>query len=251
MKLDLRRSIGLALAAALLAPRARRRPGAGDNQRHGQGRDGPRAARCHRGKRWTRREPAQVTFTDGTGQFTFSGLAPGSYELTFSLPGFNAPAQVVEVGPGATAMVDIAMENRTPGAGGRGREPRGATVGHGVGGAGRRDPGRGLHQPGRRRSHQPVADRGPVIQRQYPTDQRRGHHRAAGQPAQHGPGPYADPRQRQAPPPCGRYRVAGQRHRRRRAGARPVGHSLHRVAAGRGAARRRGSAVRLGTPSRA
>ncbi len=52
----------------------------------------------------------QVTFTDGTGQFTFSGLAPGSYELTFTLPGFNAPAQVVEVGAGATATVDVEME---------------------------------------------------------------------------------------------------------------------------------------------
>ena len=52
----------------------------------------------------------QVTFTDGTGQFTFSGLAPGSYEVTFSLPGFNAPAQVVEVGAGATATLDIEME---------------------------------------------------------------------------------------------------------------------------------------------
>ena len=53
---------------------------------------------------------SQVTFTDGTGQFTFSGLAPGSYELTFALPGFNAPAQVVEVGAGATALVDIEMD---------------------------------------------------------------------------------------------------------------------------------------------
>ena len=52
----------------------------------------------------------QVTFTDGTGQFTFSGLAPGSYEVTFSLPGFNAPAEVVEVGAGATATLDIEME---------------------------------------------------------------------------------------------------------------------------------------------
>ncbi len=52
----------------------------------------------------------QVTFTDGTGQFTFSGLAPGSYEVTFSLPGFNAPAQVAEVGAGATATLDVEME---------------------------------------------------------------------------------------------------------------------------------------------
>ena len=51
----------------------------------------------------------QVTFTDGTGQFTFTGLAPGSYELTFTLPGFNAPAQVVEVSVGATAMLDVEM----------------------------------------------------------------------------------------------------------------------------------------------
>ena len=51
-----------------------------------------------------------MTFTDGTGQFTFSGLAPGAYELTFSLPGFNAPAAIVELGAGATAMVDVEME---------------------------------------------------------------------------------------------------------------------------------------------
>ena len=51
----------------------------------------------------------QVTFTDGVGEFTFSGLAPGTYEVTFALPGFNAPAQVVEVGAGATATLDIEM----------------------------------------------------------------------------------------------------------------------------------------------
>ena len=52
----------------------------------------------------------QVTFTDGIGEFTFSGLAPGTYEVTFTLPGFDAPAQVVEVGAGATATLDIEME---------------------------------------------------------------------------------------------------------------------------------------------
>ena len=52
----------------------------------------------------------QVTFTDGVGEFTFSGLAPGTYEVTFALPGFDAPAQVVEVGAGATATLDIEME---------------------------------------------------------------------------------------------------------------------------------------------
>ena len=37
---------------------------------------------------------SQVTVTDGTGQFTFSGLAPGTYAVTFTLSGFTAPAQV-------------------------------------------------------------------------------------------------------------------------------------------------------------
>ena len=51
----------------------------------------------------------QVTFTDGTGRFTFSGLASGTYEVTFTLRGFDAPAQVVEVVAGATATVDAQM----------------------------------------------------------------------------------------------------------------------------------------------
>ncbi len=52
----------------------------------------------------------QVTFTDGTGEYSFSGLAPGSYEVTFVLPGFNAPAQTVQVSAGATAMANAQME---------------------------------------------------------------------------------------------------------------------------------------------
>ena len=52
----------------------------------------------------------QVAFTDGTGQFTFSGLAAGTYEVTFVLPGFNAPAQTVQVSDGATATADVEME---------------------------------------------------------------------------------------------------------------------------------------------
>ena len=51
----------------------------------------------------------QVTFTDGTGQFTFSGLAPGTYEVTVTLAGFNAPAQIVEVSAGSTATIDVEM----------------------------------------------------------------------------------------------------------------------------------------------
>ena len=52
---------------------------------------------------------AQVTVTDGTGQFTFSGLVPGTYAVTFTLSGFTAPAQVVEVRGGATVALDVEM----------------------------------------------------------------------------------------------------------------------------------------------
>ena len=52
---------------------------------------------------------AQVTVTDGTGQFTFSGLVPGTYDVTFTLFGFTVPAQVVEVSAGATAALDVVM----------------------------------------------------------------------------------------------------------------------------------------------
>ena len=51
----------------------------------------------------------QVTVTDGTGQFTFSGLAPGTYDVTFTLSGFTAPAQVVEVSADATASIHVEM----------------------------------------------------------------------------------------------------------------------------------------------
>ena len=52
---------------------------------------------------------AQVTVTDGTGQFTFSGLAPGTYDVMFTLSGFTVPAQVVEASAGATAVLDVEM----------------------------------------------------------------------------------------------------------------------------------------------
>ena len=52
---------------------------------------------------------SQVTVTDGTGQFTFSGLAPGTYAVTFTLSGFTAPEQVVEVRGGATVALDVEM----------------------------------------------------------------------------------------------------------------------------------------------
>ena len=52
----------------------------------------------------------QVTVSDGAGRFTFGGLAPGTYEVTFTLPGFNAPPRIVEVGAGAAAPLDVQME---------------------------------------------------------------------------------------------------------------------------------------------
>ena len=52
---------------------------------------------------------AQGTVTDGTGQFTFSGLAPGTYDVLFTLSGFTVPAQVVEASAGATAVLDVEM----------------------------------------------------------------------------------------------------------------------------------------------
>ena len=51
----------------------------------------------------------QVAFTGGTGEYTISGLEPGTYEVTFTLPGFEAPPQTVEVMAGATATVDVEM----------------------------------------------------------------------------------------------------------------------------------------------
>ena len=50
-----------------------------------------------------------LTVTDGTGQYTFVGLAPGTYEVTFTLPGFNIPPQLVQVAAGAPVMLDVEM----------------------------------------------------------------------------------------------------------------------------------------------
>ena len=52
----------------------------------------------------------QVAFTDGTGQYSFSGLAAGTYEVTFILPGFTAPTETVQVSDGATATATVEME---------------------------------------------------------------------------------------------------------------------------------------------
>ena len=45
----------------------------------------------------------QVTFTGGTGEFSITGLAPGTYELTFTLAGFDVPPQTMEVAAGGGA----------------------------------------------------------------------------------------------------------------------------------------------------
>ncbi len=50
-----------------------------------------------------------VTVTDGSGRYTFVGLAPGAYEVTFTLQGFNIPPQMVEVAAGAPVMLDVEM----------------------------------------------------------------------------------------------------------------------------------------------
>ncbi|MCY4077652.1 MAG: TonB-dependent receptor [Acidobacteria bacterium] len=51
----------------------------------------------------------QVTFTGGTGEFSISGLDPGTYEVTFTLAGFEADPQTVEVMAGVTANVEAEM----------------------------------------------------------------------------------------------------------------------------------------------
>ena len=129
---------------------------------------------------------------------------------------------------------------------GRGRrEPRPAAVGDRVAGPDRRHPVRGRRQPGSDHARLPVADAGALVQRGHASDQRRGHARAAGQPAQPGPRPYAGAGQRQAPPPLVGHRLVRRRDGRR-AGPGHLDHSVDRPAAGGGVARRRVGAVRLG-----
>ncbi len=48
-----------------------------------------------------------MTFTDGTGQYMFTGFR-AIYEMTFSLPGFNAPARLVQVSRAFPTGLDVA-----------------------------------------------------------------------------------------------------------------------------------------------
>ena len=51
-----------------------------------------------------------TVFTDGTGSFTFAALPPGSYDVTFVLPGFSTVARPgVEVAPGLPVTLDVEM----------------------------------------------------------------------------------------------------------------------------------------------
>ena len=107
--MSLKRSIGLALTAALLAP------GLAGAQEPGtiNGTVTDATGFVLPGVTVEARDAAgvgEIAFTDGTGQFTISGLSPGTYEVIFTLPGFDAPAQVVEVGAGLTTTVDVEMD---------------------------------------------------------------------------------------------------------------------------------------------
>lgn len=48
--------------------------------------------------------------TDGAGQFRFAGLAPGTYTLTATAPGFAASAEQVKVASGAAATVNVVLK---------------------------------------------------------------------------------------------------------------------------------------------
>ena len=51
-----------------------------------------------------------TAFTDGTGRFVLGMLAPGLYEVSFTLPGFGTVVRDVEVGAGAMVTLDVELE---------------------------------------------------------------------------------------------------------------------------------------------
>ena len=51
-----------------------------------------------------------TAFTDGTGRFVLGMLAPGLYEVSFTLPGFGTVVRDVEVGAGAMITLDVELE---------------------------------------------------------------------------------------------------------------------------------------------
>ena len=187
----------------------------------------------------------QVTFSDGTGQYSFSGLAPGSYEVTFILAGFSAPAQTVQVSDGATATasveMEVGLEERVVVVGTR-AEPRSVTsspvpvdvirTGE-FATQGTTDLANQLRTvvPSFNINIQPISDAATIVR---PANLRN-----------LAPDHNADPGQRQAPAPRGSHCLARERYRGWFTGARHLRDSHDRHSAGRGSARRRGGAVRL------
>ena len=51
-----------------------------------------------------------TAFTDGTGRFVIGILAPGLYEVTFTLPGFGTVVRDAEVEAGAMITLDVELE---------------------------------------------------------------------------------------------------------------------------------------------
>ena len=57
--------------------------------------------------------PDRTVFTDGTGRFSIPALEPGTYDVTFTLPGFTtAVRDAVQVNAGGTAVLDVEMAIR-------------------------------------------------------------------------------------------------------------------------------------------
>ena len=87
----------------------RQRPGRG-HCRHGHRHHEPRAAWRDRGGAEHGGGLAQTVFTDGTGTFTLTALPPGTYDVTFTLPGFGTVVRGgVAISAGATATLDVEM----------------------------------------------------------------------------------------------------------------------------------------------
>ena len=179
---------------------------------------------------------AQTVFTDGTGTFTFTALPPGTYDVTFTLPGFGTVVRGgVEISAGATATIEVTMavrlEEQVVVVGSR-AQPRSATASavpvdvistQEFASQGATDLTDTLRTvvPSFNVNTQPISDAASVVR---PANLRN-----------LAPDHNARPGERQAPPPRRGHRLARERRRRRLAGPGPLGHPLDRATAGRGA----------------